>query len=104
MLLLLISWVEGPLRGTDRPGEVQQFASGRTPRHLLRLAHRAEPIVERLDGRVMLRGAQGRHVQRGAQAPVAAALDLIRICGQLKLWDESRMEGVRNGQADAPTV
>ncbi len=39
-----------------------------------------------------------------ACCPDCGALDLIRICGQLKLWDESLMEGVRNGQADAPAV
>ncbi len=33
-----------------------------------------------------------------------AVVDLIRICGQLKLWDESLMEGVRDGQADTPAV
>src|SRR4051794_19154064 len=76
VLLLLISRVEALLLAAERPGLVQQLPRGSAARHLLRLAGRAQPLVEGLDGRVEAGGAQGRHVQGGTQPGVPLVADL----------------------------
>src|SRR4051812_34562148 len=76
------------LRGRDPAGygrlDSEEAASARWPptaawanaaRDLLRLARRAQALIERLDGRVVAGGAEGRHVQGGAQPAVAVVAD-----------------------------
>src|SRR3712207_1729310 len=75
VLLLLVLRIEGFVLGADRPDEVEQLAGGGAARHFRRLAGVAQAPVEGLDRRVVLGRAEGRHVQGGAQPPIAAAPD-----------------------------
>ncbi len=74
-MLLFVVPVEALLLGAERPGEVEQLARGGAARHFHRRARRAQALVEGLDGRVVLRGAEGGHVQCGAETPVAIVPD-----------------------------
>ena len=71
VVVVVFGRVEALQLAAERPGLVEQLARGGAARDLLRLARRAQALVERLDRRVVARGAEGRHVQRGAQPRVA---------------------------------
>src|SRR3954447_25381744 len=75
MLLLLVSWIEHFALGPDRPGLVEQLARGGAARDLLRLPGVTQASIEGLDGGVVLGRTERRHIERGAEAPIAAVPD-----------------------------
>src|SRR3954469_6561035 len=70
-LSIRVSWVEQGLLLDERPGYVQQLASGSTPRYLGGLASSPQPLVENSNNRVVSCSTEGSQVQSSARSLLA---------------------------------
>ena len=90
------------LLGHDRKGQVHQLARCGTARHLWRLARCTESVVLGTNDRIEAGCRQGRHIQRRAQAGVAAMPNLgasahtrTRLVGQWNTTEVSALEFIK---------